>query len=118
MTKLSDNIKRLRAERGYTLEELGKKIGTSKQNVSRYESGSIPQIPYEKISALAKVFGVTPGYLMGWEDNLESSNASRLAAASTDDKLLKHIEVLSGMSERGRECVYEIAEIISRAKVF
>ena len=37
------------------------------------ETGIVTNIPSEKIEAAAKALGVTPGYLMGWEDqDLES----------------------------------------------
>lgn len=116
MTKLAQNIKDLRAERGYTLEELGKIVHTSKQNIARYENGTIPNIPHDKIVALAKAFGVTPGYLMGWEGNVEqeTNNAAVLASTLDDSDLLAHIRLLQSMPEKCRTCVYEIAKILSR----
>ncbi len=116
MSKLSENIKRLRSEKGYTLEELGKKINTSKQNIARYENGTIPNIPYDKITALAEAFGVTRGYLMGWEENIEpeTGNAAMLAGAAADKDLLDHIQVLSSLPENYRNCVYEIARVLSK----
>lgn len=69
--KLNENIKRLRTENGFTQEEIGKKISVSKQTVQRYESGEIPNVPYDKIEILAKIFGCSRAYLMGWEDEKE-----------------------------------------------
>lgn len=69
MSALTDNIKKLRAERGYTLEELANLVGTTKQNISRYEQGIITNIPIDKIQKLAEVFNVHPGVLMGWKDS-------------------------------------------------
>lgn len=69
---ISENIKRLRNEHDWTLEELAEKVGTSKQNISRYETGQTAKVPYDKILKLADVFGVSPGVLMGWEDNRKS----------------------------------------------
>lgn len=66
--KLSENIKRLRIEQGLTLEEVGKQLSVSRQTVQRYESGEIPNVPYDKIEILAKIFGCSRAYLMGWED--------------------------------------------------
>jgi len=68
MDELNRNIKRLRRERGLTLEELGQKVGTSRQTIQRYESGQITTIPYDKIILLAKALGVTPPELMGWKE--------------------------------------------------
>lgn len=54
---------------GFTLEELAKKIGTSKQTIHRYESGVISNIPSDKIEALAAALKTTPAYLMGWDEH-------------------------------------------------
>ncbi|MBE6695054.1 MAG: helix-turn-helix domain-containing protein [Ruminococcaceae bacterium] len=60
-------IKRERLAKGYTLDELAKKVGTSKQTIFRYEADAISNIPPDKIEALAFALGTTPAYLMGWE---------------------------------------------------
>ena len=44
-----DRIKKLRNELGLTLEEVAKKVGTSRQTIQRYESGEISNIPSDKI---------------------------------------------------------------------
>ena len=62
------NLKRLRRERGMTLEELAQAVGTSKQTVQRYESGVITNVPTERIVALADALGTTPAHLMGWAE--------------------------------------------------
>lgn len=60
-------IKNRRLRLNYTLEELAKHVGTSKQTIHRYESGVISNIPSDKIELLAKALKTTPAYLMGWE---------------------------------------------------
>ena len=53
--------------------KLAQKMGVIKQTLYKYETGIVTNIPSEKIEAAAKALGVTPGYLMGWEDqDLES----------------------------------------------
>lgn len=68
MEAIHHNIYMYRKQNNMTLEELGKRIGTSKQTIKRYETGEIKSIPYDKIVALANVFGITPQKLMGWEE--------------------------------------------------
>ncbi|MBR4049146.1 MAG: helix-turn-helix domain-containing protein [Clostridia bacterium] len=65
---IGTQIKQQRLKKGYTLEELAKLVGTSKQTIQRYETGVISNIPSDKIEALAMALGVSPAYLMGWED--------------------------------------------------
>jgi len=63
---LSNNLKKLRKEKGLTLEVLAEMLGTSKQTIHRYESGKIQNVPPEKVEQLAAALGVTPSELMGW----------------------------------------------------
>lgn len=80
---LGETLKKLRRERGMTLEEVALAVGTSKQTVSRYEKGVISNIPPEKVEALAKALSVTPSALMGWEEEGE-----RIAAPQTSARAL------------------------------
>ena len=64
----ANRLKTIRRERGLTLQEVADALGTSKQTIHRYETGVIMNIPDEKIEALARVFGVSPSHLMGWEE--------------------------------------------------
>ena len=66
---IGSNIKRKRLELDMTLEELAIKIGTSRQTLSRYETGVITNIPSDKIEKLAIALKTTPAFLMGWEGN-------------------------------------------------
>lgn len=71
--ELGDKIKMLRTNRGMTLEEVGDIVGVGKSTVRKWESGEIANMRRDKIALLAKALHVTPGYLMGWEE--ESSVA-------------------------------------------
>lgn len=51
-----------------TLEEVGKKVGVGKSTVRKWESGDIKNMRRDKIALLAAALGVSPGYLMGWEE--------------------------------------------------
>ena len=67
---IGNRLREIRKLRKYTLEDLARKIGTSKQTIQRYESGVIANIPREKIEALASALEVTPTALMGWESDI------------------------------------------------
>lgn len=72
--EVNEIIRKLRLERGMTMEELGKKVSVSKQTIQRYETGQIPNIPYDKIELLANALGVTKSQLMGWDDLQNDKN--------------------------------------------
>ena len=51
-----------------TLAELGKRVGVQASTVRKWETGYIKDVRSDKIQRVAKALGVTPAYLMGWED--------------------------------------------------
>lgn len=67
---LGNRLRELRKRKGLTLEEVAKRIGTSRQTIHRYENGVISNIPSEKIEALASVLGTSPTSLMGWDSDV------------------------------------------------
>lgn len=69
-------INYLRTKAGLTQEELAKMIGTSKQNIYKYEMNIISNIPSDKIEAMANVFNVSPSYIMGWSDYAPATSQS------------------------------------------
>lgn len=52
--KLSENLKVLRKQKGYSQEQLASKLNVSRQAVSKWESGSYPEI--ESLITLSEVF--------------------------------------------------------------
>ena len=70
MPNTGDLIKKLRTDNGMTLEELGDKVGVGKSTVRKWENGMIDNMKRDKIAKIAKVFGVSPSYLLGWDNNV------------------------------------------------
>ncbi len=68
---IGNNIRGKRIELGYTLEDVAKRLKTSRQTVHRYETGVISNIPSDKVEMLADVLEVTPAFLMGWEEKTQ-----------------------------------------------
>lgn len=68
MATISERIKELRTEKGYTQEELAKILGlNSKSNIANYENGA--NSPSDKIkSKMCEVFECSMDYLMGQSD--------------------------------------------------
>lgn len=64
---VGERIKEARIKRGIKQADFADKIGVSKQTLYKYENNVITNIPSDKIEAAAKVAGVSPAYLMGWE---------------------------------------------------
>lgn len=66
---INERIKDLRRLSGLTLREVAARLNITEATAQRYETGGIKVIPYESITGLAEIFGVSPAYIMGWELN-------------------------------------------------
>lgn len=64
-TLMGERIRALRAERGYTLEQLAKEAGASKSYVWELENKAPPRPSAEKLSAIAAALGTTVDALIG-----------------------------------------------------
>ncbi len=68
METIYERIRRLRQEHNMSQDDLAKKTGyTSRSTINKIEAGKI-DISRAKIKVFADALGVTPAYLMGWED--------------------------------------------------
>ncbi len=65
-----ERIRRARELCGMTQEELGRACETTKQTIFKYESGIVTNIPTDRVERIAEVTGVSPAYIMGWDDQL------------------------------------------------
>ena len=70
---LGDILKRIRKEKGLTLEALATMVGTSRQTIHRYESGIITNVPHKMVGDLARALDVSPATLMGWDTETHGS---------------------------------------------
>lgn len=64
----SERIKELRTMRKMSQEELGIRLGVSKQAVSNWENGNVTP-SMDMIQCLISFFHITPNYLFGYEDH-------------------------------------------------
>ena len=86
-TMLGQMIKKLRLERGLKQEDLGRRVGASKQSVSNWENENImPSI--DMLLRLADYFNVTTDYLLGREPTRS------LDAEGLDGETLSHLQLL------------------------
>lgn len=63
-----ERIRDLRKRKGWTMEELGEKLGVQKSAVNKWEHNMVSNMKRTTIRDLAKLLEVSPAYLMGWTD--------------------------------------------------
>ena len=73
---IGERIRKMRTERGWTLDELAKKMGYSgRGTIWSIETGK-NDVVLSTVAKFAEIFGVTPSEMMGWgkpvsEEDLE-----------------------------------------------
>lgn len=73
---VGERIKEIRTKIGMSQVEFADKIDVSKQTLYKYENNIITNIPSDKIEAAAKIGGVTPAFLMGW-DKIDKKHSNK-----------------------------------------
>lgn len=71
---IGERIRQRREELGISQTALADAVNSTKQNIYKYETGAITNIPSDKIEQIAAVLHVTPSYLMGWEESRTEIN--------------------------------------------
>lgn len=66
---IGERIKKLRKEKGISVDKLAELIGKDRATIYRYESKDIENMPTGVLEPLSKALGTTPAFLMGWESN-------------------------------------------------
>ena len=74
MSIRSERIKALIVQSNKTYQELEKITGIKKSSLQRYASGVTTKIPLDVIEKLSMAFNVSQEYLMGWEEQKDSTN--------------------------------------------
>lgn len=65
---IGERVKARRLELGLSVDEVANALGKNRATIYRYESNEIEKLPTTVLEPLANVLGVSPGYLMGWEN--------------------------------------------------
>ena len=97
MDGIGERIATARIARKLTQEDVARLVGTSRQNICRYELGTIKNIPQEKIQALAQALRVSEKYLLGFDDTP--------SFADTEDVIYYPVmyEVAAGFDQQASE---------------
>ena len=99
--KFNERLLNLRKKNGWSQEELGYKIGVSRQSISKWESGqTTPEL--EKLKNLAKIFEISVDELINEENILNETNITieeenQKNSSKKKSKLFNYIKVISSL---------------------
>lgn len=108
MTKtVGDRIKEQRELNRISQVELAEKMGVSKQTLYKYENNIVTNIPSDKIQIIAKILGISPSYLMGWEDDLSDDNAESVPDIMSNKDMLDIIKKLMSLNKEHQQTIFD-----------
>ena len=114
---MGDRIRTLRKQHKMSMEELGSKIGVGKSAILKYEKGQVENLPRSTIEKMATLFGVSPAYLMcfdQWDQNSEAlSDEVKLIEriqAKWGKNMVSIMHLFSELNEEGQETLINVAE--------
>lgn len=106
---VGERIKEVREKTGMSQVDFADKINVSKQTLYKYENNLITNIPSDKIESVAKVGGVSPAYLMGWEE-IDSRFSGREASDEIYRKFADNIERHHGKEKELLEVYNQLSD--------
>ena len=101
MATIGDRIFFARREKDITQEELASAVGTTKQNIYKYEKNIITNIPMDKVEQIAGFLNVSPAWIMGWSKESEPTSSY----LSDNEKSL--VFSFRSLSAEGREYILQ-----------
>lgn len=122
---MGERIRTLRKQHRMSMEELGSKIGVGKSAILKYEKGEVENLPRTTIEKMSIIFGVSPSYLMCFDDWDQNSEA-----LSDEVALIERIQAKWGkgmveimhnyyeLNEDGQTTLLNISESLSMLQKF
>lgn len=98
-------LKQLRLEKGYTLEQLGERVGVGKSTIRKWENGMIANMRSDKIQKLAIALDIDPVYIIElYNDSIASEKVPKNDFTHEEGKI---IESFRKLSDKGKEKLLE-----------
>lgn len=114
---MGERIRELRKQHNMSMEELGSRLGVGKSAILKYEKGEVENLPRASIEKMATIFGVSPAYLMcfdQWDQNSEALSdevalIERIQAKWGKDAV-KMLELFVSLNTDGRRNLLTMTE--------
>ncbi|MDU1314505.1 MAG: helix-turn-helix domain-containing protein [Clostridium septicum] len=103
---IMNRIQSKRIELKYSYQDLANKTGLSKSTLQRYETGSIRNIPLDKLEILANALEVSPMWIIGYDDTKSLKPMNNIKNDSITKEEGNHIKNLRKLNDTGRNKVF------------
>ena len=112
-------IKERRTELGWSQRELSDRMGYNNHStITRIESGKV-DVPQSRIVKFSEVLGVSIGYLMGWEEEIEkdpAGMAERHFEILMDEDISDIFEEFKVLDGQQRQLVKDLVRNLAQTK--
>lgn len=105
-------INYLRRLTGMSQEELGRRVGLQRAAINKYEKGTVENIPIKTIEKIAKVFDVSPTFIVGWKDTNSNSLSAETKVIEGVQRFygkdaVEILEIYSTLNKEGKERIHQ-----------
>lgn len=108
-------IKARRQELKITQREMAARLGYNDHtSITRIEAGKV-DLPQSRVAKIAEVLGVTPGYIMGWDQEPEDLGALA-AMVLKDPATLRLVKNFIALDETDRLTVSALVDSLAEKK--
>lgn len=115
--KFNDIMNRIQSKRielKLSYQDLANKTGLSKSTLQRYETGSIRNIPLDKLEILANALEVSPMWIIGYDIPIEKANSTNI---NLDDKTTLLLNSFNKLNDEGKnEAIKRVDELTELSK--
>lgn len=115
MSVMGNRIRQKRIENNMSMEELGKKLGVHRAAIGKWENGDVDNIKRTSIEKMSRLFGVSPSWLMGFDDPTNVSLTYAAPGAETVKVKADHSPIIGKTSDRAR--LYEAAANVAEENI-
>lgn len=96
MNTMGKRIYMKRTENGMTMKQLADKLGVQTSAINKYEKGSVENIKRKTIEDMAKIFGCSPSWLMGFDADIDIT-------VKADNDLNTLVEIYNDMTAEQKQ---------------
>lgn len=107
-----DKLKELRISKGFTLEELGQKVGVGKSTIRKWEQGMIANIKADKVQKLADALEVDPVFIIGLYGESLRNAPHACESAPKIDFTADEVKVINNYRKLSKNGKYEVMKRI------
>lgn len=122
---MGERICELRTAHNMSMEELGKYLGVGRSAIFKYEKGQVENLPRSTIEKMAILFGVSPSYIMcfdEWDKNSQALSDEVLLIERIQAKWGKDMicimQNFCELNEAGQKTLVTISESLTELKKF